>query len=262
MHDIIDHTMMNLSPDTEQYWASLVAIIDSKDAMEQFEKEREFATLAEQLEDQEISDILLEIYENIIKTSSGKDAPLFHLLYKYALYCHQFHSENINVSISDVNKCLTELIELSKTTSDTRYDRLLNLFYVLKGVILEYLAYYEQSADSFTQALKREPYDLNALHGRGNVLYQLNNLDEAIRDLNAVIALDPSDSESYVSRGNVFLKLGRAREAILDFTKAIELDNEEIDAYLGRAQAYKSLGMELEARKDEEAANQIEAIQT
>jgi Tfp pilus assembly protein PilF len=76
----------------------------------------------------------------------------------------------------------------------------------------------------------------------------LNKLDEAIRDLNAVIALDPSDSESYVSRGNVFLKLGRAREAILDFTKAIELDNEEIDAYLGRAQAYKSLGMELEAK--------------
>lgn len=253
---------MNLSPDTEQYWISLVAIIDSKNAMEQYEKEKEFTTLAAQLEDQVISYILREIYENSICTSSGKDATLFHLLYKYALHGHHFYSENMNVSLSDLDKCLSELTELNKLTSDARYGRLLNLLYVLKGVTLEYLGEYEQSADSFTQALKREPYDLNALHGRGNVLSQLNKLDEALRDLNAVIALDPSDSESYMSRGNVFLKLGKAREAIPDFTKAIELDNEEIDAYIGRAQAYKSLGMELEARKDEEAVSQIEAIQT
>lgn len=69
------------------------------------------------------------------------------------------------------------------------------------------------------------------LHNRSRRTY---NYDEAIEDINRVIALYPDFAEAYYNRANLMAISGKLPEAYEDYTKAIELDANMGEAYYNR----------------------------
>src|SRR6185437_16836718 len=85
-------------------------------------------------------------------------------------------------------------------------------------------------------AIKLDPHS-DALRSRGTVNLSLDHPEQALHDLDAVIAKDGSDSVAYLNRGVAHEKLGDLRSAIADYSRSIELAP-SVSAYLDRANAY------------------------
>ena len=65
--------------------------------------------------------------------------------------------------------------------------------------------------------------DLNALMEIGHKI-KINDIEDAINDLNKAIELNPNDANAHLLRGKAKLGLNQYKNAIDDFSKAIELD--------------------------------------
>ncbi len=72
---------------------------------------------------------------------------------------------------------------------------------------------------------------------RGIILANHGELDKAIADQNAAIALDPDSARAHVNRGNVYYRANRHNEAVADYNQAITLSTGALaPAYFNRAQ--------------------------
>lgn len=93
------------------------------------------------------------------------------------------------------------------------------------------------AAADCSEALARDPGDVEALALRGWILARKRDVAGALSDLDRLVALRPAEGRVYRLRGRARLELGDAAGAVLDFTRALELDAGDVDAYLGRARA-------------------------
>jgi tetratricopeptide (TPR) repeat protein len=249
---------LNLLPDTEDYWNSLCQVLDSSTPWIQ---EKAWATICMQLDDQEVSDILREI-ATAVQQSSIANNIIYQLLYQYALHCHKFNSQAVDIELNEIDKCVTTCTTMIPTVANTidevRLKNLATLFLILRGVINESNEQFQQAYDDFTKALMISPNDANALHGRGNSLIQMNRAAEALDDLNRAISLDTNDEESYTARGNALIQMKKYNEAIQDFTTAIQLNSDDPEPFYGRAQCYRALNRKQEAAQDERQARLLE----
>ena len=134
---------------------------------------------------------------------------------------------------------------------------------------------YQGAIADFDQALASNPNDLDALSGRADAYYWLDEYDAAINDLNAIlqrnsndanlfaqrayahgqlkehekaiadyseaIRINPEYALAYYNRGNTYRDLGENEKAIADYSEAIRLDPEYADAYYNRGNTYSSL---------------------
>ena len=55
----------------------------------------------------------------------------------------------------------------------------------------------------------------------GLAYFNLDNLDEAMTNLDKAIQIDPTHAQCYLLRGNVYFKKGDTSEAIADFIVAM-----------------------------------------
>ena len=69
---------------------------------------------------------------------------------------------------------------------------------------------------------------------RGVTYYNKGDIDKAIEDYNAAIALDPGFAEAYTHRGQSYHDRGEIDKAITDYNKAIELNPELAEPYTCR----------------------------
>ncbi|XVN42239.1 MAG: tetratricopeptide repeat protein [Candidatus Rickettsia vulgarisii] len=69
----------------------------------------------------------------------------------------------------------------------------------------------------------------------GYELYLLGKYEEAIVELNKVIALDPKNIEVYILKGITLTNLGKYEEAIVEYNKAIKLDPDNPLPYYSRS---------------------------
>ena len=76
---------------------------------------------------------------------------------------------------------------------------------------------------------------------RARVHLELNNIKEALKDVNAVINLKHKHPEAYYTRGLIKAKNENYTGAVSDFNKAIELKNDFTKAYYNRALAFAFL---------------------
>ena len=86
---------------------------------------------------------------------------------------------------------------------------------------------------------------------RGIILANRGQLDKAIEDQNAAIALDPDSARAHVNRGNAYYRSNRHSEAVADYNQAITLSHGGLaPAYFNRGQSHLALGETDAANKD------------
>jgi tetratricopeptide (TPR) repeat protein len=99
-------------------------------------------------------------------------------------------------------------------------------------------AYEEKDAhtqiDYYTKAMEYNPRDPLAYYNRAFAFNELNQYENAIKDLNVTIEIDPSYTNAYINRGLAYSNLKLDENALADYTKAIELDPLSALAYGNR----------------------------
>ncbi|MBL0388420.1 tetratricopeptide repeat protein [Tumebacillus sp. ITR2] len=80
------------------------------------------------------------------------------------------------------------------------------------------------------------------MNNKAHILSAMKRYEEALSELNEVIAIDPNYPEYHFDRGNVFSKMDRLPEAINDYTHGIEISPPFPELYYNRAAAYNRMG--------------------
>lgn len=81
----------------------------------------------------------------------------------------------------------------------------------------------------------------SALLGRARILRQIGDLDQALDDINAAIAVLP-DETAYAARGHARRDMDDLENAVKDYSHAVKLAPEIPDFRLLRADVYDLLG--------------------
>ncbi|MEM9495827.1 MAG: tetratricopeptide repeat protein [Pseudomonadota bacterium] len=89
---------------------------------------------------------------------------------------------------------------------------------------------------------------LKTLVNRGVILNRAENMDAALDDFNAALAMDGDSAEAYLNRGNAWFRLLRYEDALTDYQSA--LDYEISKPWV----AWYNIGLVFEATKKPEAA--------
>jgi tetratricopeptide (TPR) repeat protein len=88
---------------------------------------------------------------------------------------------------------------------------------------------------SFSQNLS---LDADSYFERGITLFDKDDFDEAINELNVAIGLNRSHAEAYYYRGRAYDEKGNFNQAVEDYTKTIELNEKNSSAYYSRGVIY------------------------
>jgi tetratricopeptide (TPR) repeat protein len=119
---------------------------------------------------------------------------------------------------------------------------------------------YRKAIDDFTQALKFDGDNANALHERCWARAVLAiDLEDALSDCNKSLRVRPNDAETLGGRGFVYLRLGFYRTAILDYDAALEFKPDTPEFLFARGLAKAEAGDDAGAHADFEAARALEA---
>lgn len=147
---------------------------------------------------------------------------------------------------------------------------------------------YDEAIAAYTDHLKNNPEDINAIYNRGRAYQEVNEPEKAIQDFNKVISIDKEHIEAHLSLAAIlyekgdynkslihssnaikindgsgqayFLKgrsehhLGYSKEALESYSKAIEIDKEFGEAFLYRGAVKKSMKMRSACEDFKEAA--------
>jgi tetratricopeptide (TPR) repeat protein len=119
-----------------------------------------------------------------------------------------------------------------------------------------------RAAGDFGQALSllgslidRYGNNLDYRYARAELRREIGDLDGALRDLDAVVAItDRHAFEPYVKRGRLRRETGDIADALADFEAAIARKPDDLQAYLERGQTYRDTGRLDAARTEFDAA--------
>jgi len=101
---------------------------------------------------------------------------------------------------------------------------------------------HKDAVEIYTEVLRKTPQSAEALNWRGMAYDDLNQLDEALADLNKAIDLSPKYADAYNNRGEVYRKKKKFDQALADFRRALEHDK-------NFPEAHYNMGLVLEAQK-------------
>ncbi len=122
--------------------------------------------------------------------------------------------------------------------------------YLARGTVRGRRGDYAGAIADDTKAIALDPKNVSAFVNRGNAKTASGNLERARADYTWAIALDPRRVRAFLNRGNVENLRKNYRAAAGDYTKAIELDPKNGAAFYNRAGARRSLGDETGAVAD------------
>jgi len=113
-------------------------------------------------------------------------------------------------------------------------DALTGERHMLRGLVLQQRGELEEALWQFDRACAAD--DRPQLRCRRvEVLWSLERFDEALTDLNEVLADLPDAVPLLVLRGRVLVQLRRPHEAAIDFDRVLQIDAQNVDALHGRA---------------------------
>uniref|UniRef100_A0A974A543 Tetratricopeptide repeat protein n=1 Tax=Bradyrhizobium septentrionale TaxID=1404411 RepID=A0A974A543_9BRAD len=111
-----------------------------------------------------------------------------------------------------------------------------------RGQVLAHSGKLDEAQAEFEQALTTDPYNIQALYGRGLIYQGRGQHQQAIDDFTAASGLSPQKAEPLVSRATSYLALDKAKQAVADLDEAVQADPNNVAAWSARGQAYERLG--------------------
>jgi len=114
--------------------------------------------------------------------------------------------------------------------------------YATRGQVLAKSGKNDEARAEFDRALALDPYNTQALYGRG-LLYQSDKEHlRAIEDFTAANGLTPQRVEPLLARATSYLALDKVKEATSDLDEAVQADPNSAQAWSARGVAYERLG--------------------
>ncbi|SED93511.1 tetratricopeptide repeat protein [Bradyrhizobium erythrophlei] len=111
-----------------------------------------------------------------------------------------------------------------------------------RGQMLAHSGKVDEAQAEFEQALTADPYNIQALYGRGLIYQGRGQHQQAIDDFTAASGLSPQKAEPLVGRATSYLALDKAKQAVSDLDEAVQADPSNVAAWSARGQAYERLG--------------------
>ena len=100
----------------------------------------------------------------------------------------------------------------------------------------------EEALAEFDRSLALDPYNVQALYGRGLIHQADTQHEQAIADFTAANGLTPQRIEPLLARATSYLAIDRAKEAASDLDEAVQADPGSAQAWAARGGAYERLG--------------------
>jgi len=114
--------------------------------------------------------------------------------------------------------------------------------YATRGQALARSGKADEALAEFERALALDPYNVQALYGRGLIHQGEKNHQQAIKDFSAANGLKPQQLEPLLARANSFLALDKAKEAAADLDEAVQAAPNNAPAWSARGITYERLG--------------------
>ncbi|MCA6123012.1 tetratricopeptide repeat protein [Bradyrhizobium sp. WSM 1704] len=114
--------------------------------------------------------------------------------------------------------------------------------HAVRGGVLVRSGKTDEALSEFDQALAADPYNIQALYGRGLIYQGRGQHQQAIEDFTAASGLSPQKVEPLLGRATSYLALDKAKEAAADLDEAVQADPSSVGAWTARGQAYERLG--------------------
>lgn len=115
---------------------------------------------------------------------------------------------------------------------------------------------YDLAAADYTAAIEKNSENPALYQGRANVNYQQGAYEEALEDYNQYLSSE-EDAVALGNRGYCYLQLEQLEEALADLNRCIQLKPEYAWAYYTRGQIYQKQEKYEEAKADYDKANQL-----
>ena len=100
----------------------------------------------------------------------------------------------------------------------------------------------EEALAEFEKALELDPYNAQALYGRGLIYQSEKQHEKAIEDFAAAHGLTPQRAEPLVARAVSYLAIDKVKDAVTDLDEAVQADPNSASAWSHRGLAYERLG--------------------
>ncbi|OCK62599.1 hypothetical protein LMTR3_04680 [Bradyrhizobium sp. LMTR 3] len=100
----------------------------------------------------------------------------------------------------------------------------------------------EEALAEFDRALALDPYNVQALYGRGLIHQADKQHEQAIADFTAANGLTPQRVDPLLARATSYLAIDKAKEAASDLDEAVQADPNSAQAWSARGITYERLG--------------------
>lgn len=114
--------------------------------------------------------------------------------------------------------------------------------YAARGQALAKSGKTEEAQAEFERALTLDPYNVQALYGRGLIYQADKHHEQAIADFTAANGLTPQRVEPLLARATSYLAIDKAKEAASDLDEAVQADPGSAQAWSARGVTYERLG--------------------
>jgi len=100
----------------------------------------------------------------------------------------------------------------------------------------------EEALAEYDRALALDPYNVQALYGRGLIHQAERQHEQAIAEFTAANGLTPQKIDPLLARATSYLAIDKAKEAASDLDEAIQAEPNNAPAWSARGAAYERLG--------------------
>ncbi|MDR0292417.1 MAG: tetratricopeptide repeat protein [Elusimicrobium sp.] len=113
--------------------------------------------------------------------------------------------------------------------------------YASRGAANFYLKNYEDAANDFITVIENQPTNAAAYNALGSALAALGRNDDALKFVSYAIFVNPLNAEALMSRAGIYYNLEQYQNAVDDLNAVIKI-KPNIDAYALRALTYEKMG--------------------
>jgi tetratricopeptide (TPR) repeat protein len=154
---------------------------------------------------------------------------------------------------------IEHLVQLSALNEAVFRDRKSAQPYIDRGIYFLGENQIENALANFTKALELKPKNANALTQRSRAWLRHGDLEKAVNDATAALAIDPRE-ETYGVRGDAYRKLKEYDKALADYDAAQRIDQDVAETWTLYAQSLQQAGRSREAEDALRHAADLKAL--